>query len=325
MRIVAAEEHFSSTAFDGQLPAHHPGFEWPVSQLRDIGVGRIADMDKHGISTQVLSQTVYNVKDIERCHKTNDQLYEAVKAYPARFAAFACLPTAHPEKAVAEFRRCIRELGFKGALINNTVDGEFLDNREYFPIFQAAADLGVPIYIHPSFPSPTANDVLFSGDTISPEAAFMVSTGAWGWHSEVGLNVVRLISIGLFDKLPNLQIIIGHGGEMVPVMIGRIEDTLGKVMKKAGHRKGPLQCLRENFYITTSGMFTTTPLKTLVDIMPMDRICFSVDYPYASNEDGKRLINSIDFLDAEQMKLFTHGNLDRLLGLDWNENTKAKI
>lgn len=264
---------------------------------------------------QVLSQTVYNVKDIDRCHKTNDQLHEAVKKHPARFAAFACLPTAHPEKAVTEFKRCVRELGFKGALINNTVDGEFLDNRKYFPIFEAAADLGVPIYIHPSFPSAKAHDVLFSGDTISPEAAFMVSTGAWGWHSEVGLNVVRLMSIGLFDKLPNLQIIIGHGGEMVPVMIGRIEDTLGKVMKVAGRKKGPLQCLRENFYITTSGMFTTTPLKTLVDVMPMERICFSVDYPYASNEDGKRLIDSIDFLDAEQMKLFTHRNLDRLLGL----------
>ncbi|KAF4913011.1 Decarboxylase orsB [Colletotrichum viniferum] len=133
------------------------------------------------------------------------------------------------------------------------------------------------------------------------------------------------MSIGLFDKLPNLQIIIGHSGEMVPVMIGRIEDTLGKVMKAAGRKKGPLQGLRENFYITTSGMFTTTPLKTLVDVMPMERICFSVDYPYASNEDGKRLIDSIDFLDAEQMKLSTHRNLDRLLGLGWTENTKAKM
>ncbi|KAF4913012.1 Decarboxylase orsB [Colletotrichum viniferum] len=157
MRIVAAEEHFSSTAFDGQLPAHHPGFDRPVSQLRDIGAGRIADMNKRGISTQ---------------------LHEAVKKHPARFAAFVCLPTAHPERAVEEFKRCIRELGFKGALINNTVDGEFLDNRKYFPIFEAAADLGVPIYIHPSFPSAKAHDVLFSGDTISPEAAFMVSTGA---------------------------------------------------------------------------------------------------------------------------------------------------
>ncbi|KAF9878395.1 hypothetical protein CkaCkLH20_03887 [Colletotrichum karsti] len=315
MRVIAAEEHFSSTAFKGTLPGHHPGFAYPTDKLLDVADGRIADMDRSGITTQVLSQTVYDVNNVEACYRTNDELHEAVKKNPERFAAFACLPTAHPHEAASELKRCVTHLGLKGALINNTVNGEFLDNSKYFPIFEAAAELGVPIYIHPSFPTPELRESLFTGDLIEPAAAFMLSTGAWGWHSEVGLTVVRLMAAGLFEKLPNIQIIIGHGGEMVPVMIGRIEDTMGKVMKHFGYSRGPLQFLRENFYITTSGMFTTTPLKTLVDVMPMERICFSVDYPYASNEDGKRLINSIDFLDKSQMELFTHGNLDRLLGL----------
>ncbi|KAI0006797.1 hypothetical protein F4779DRAFT_548432 [Xylariaceae sp. FL0662B] len=315
MRVVAIEEHFHSQAFSGKVEMHFASYDLPGTKLADVGTGRIEDMDRNGITVQVVSQTVYDVTDVEKCRNTNDQLHQAVKAHPDRLAGFACLPTAHVNEAVAELKRCVGDLGFNGALINNTVNGEFLDNSKYFPLFAAAADLGVPIYIHPSYPTPALRDLLFTGDRIQPGDTFLLSTGVWGWHSEVGLTTVRLIASGLFDRLPDLQLIIGHCGEMVPFMIGRIEDFLGRWMKQAGFTRGPLECLRNNFYMTTSGMFTTAPLKLMKEIMPMDRICFSVDYPFSPNEDGRRLLDSIDFLDSDEMERFAHGNVDRLLHL----------
>jgi len=325
MRTIAIEEHFlakgvkevmqrdapsqqggSNAAFAAELQA----------KLGDLGSTRLKDMDAGGIDLQVISHAVSGVvplsgsEGVRLAREANDQLAAAVTAHPARFAGFATLPMNDPEAAADELERAVRSLGLKGALINGTTNGRFLDDRSFLPILEQAVALDVPIYVHPGVPPVAVREAYYSG--FDPAVNFSLSTAGWGWHSEVGIHALRLILAGVFDRLPTLQIIIGHMGEMLPFMLARINDVLTPVAKHL-QRTVPEYFL-QNFSITTSGFFTDPPLLLALQVMGADRIIFSVDYPYSTNEQGRVFLDSASISPADKEKI-SHLNAERLLKL----------
>lgn len=317
MRTIALEEHFLAAGdsrppgMGGSLPPH-------VSEaLGDLGAVRLAAMDEAGIDVQVISHNVIGHGDAAWARewpgfarKANDQLAAAVSAHPDRFAGFATLPMNDPSAASDELKRTVTSHGFKGAMINGMTEGRFLDHPDFRPVLRTAADLDVPVYLHPGLPPEEVRSVYYSG--LSDEANTALATAAWGWHQETGLHSLRLIMSGVFDELPSLQVIIGHMGEMIPFMLARSTERLTPA---AGHLKlGVDEYFHRNFHITTSGFFTMPPFLTALHTVSVDRILFSVDYPYSANTRGRDFLNSLS-LSPDEIAKISHRNAENLLHL----------
>ncbi|HJT59099.1 MAG TPA: amidohydrolase family protein, partial [Ktedonobacteraceae bacterium] len=240
----------------------------------------------------------------------NDQLATAISAHPTRFAGFATLPMIVPEAAADELERAVRLHGMKGAMINGTTNGHFLDDPSFSSVLERAAALDVPIYIHPAPPPAPVREIYYSG--LEPAVNFALATGGWGWHSETAIHALRLILFGVFDRLPRLRVIIGHMGEMIPFMFVRINDRLTPLAKNLRHPVADY--FLQNFYITTSGFFTEPPLLLALRTMGADRIIFSVDYPYSRNEQGRAFLDTLSISPADKEKI-SHLNAERLLKL----------
>lgn len=286
------------------------------AKLADLGSIRLKDMDAGGIDLQVISHTVLGTvslpgdEGVRLAREANDQLAAAVAAHPDRFAGFATLPMTDPEAAADELERAVRSLGFKGAMINGTTNGRFLDDPSFLPILEPAVALDVPMYVHPAVPPAAVREAYYTGFDLAVN--FSLSTGGWGWHSEAGIHTLRLILAGVFDRLPALQIIIGHMGEIIPFMLARINNVLTPVAKHL-QRTVPEYFL-QNFHITTSGFFTDPPLLLALQVTGADRIIFSVDYPYSTNEQGRAFLDSASISPADKEKI-SHLNAERLLKL----------
>jgi hypothetical protein len=283
--------------------------------LTDLGEKRIADMDAAGIDMQVLSVSAPATQQIDASEavtlsrKANDRLAEAVRAYPERFAGFATLPTPDPIAAADELERTVKELGFKGTLINGHTGGAFLDDQRFWPILERAESLAVPIYLHPTPPTPKVVEVYYSG--LPEPAAGLLATGAWGWHVETGLHALRMIVGGVFDRFPGLNVIVGHMGEGLPFMMGRIEQTLGRL----GGLERPIpDYFQRNFWFTTSAFFTTPPLLCALLVFGADRMIFSVDYPFSDCVQARAFLDGAPLSPADRDKI-AHANAERLLGL----------
>ncbi len=319
MRTITLEEHFitpevlkKSTEIQ---PASRNNFLKAVEEkLLDLGKIRIADMDAAGIDLQIMSLTNAGLDKLDSPTATalardaNDRLADAVNAYPQRFAAFAALDLQQPEKAAAEFERCVRKLGFKGTLIHGTTKGIFLDDARFTPIFEAAQALDVPVYLHPTLPPKCVEDAYFTG--LPGDTGFLLSTAAWGWHVETGMHCLRLMISGLFDRFPKLNIIIGHMGEDLPFSIARAEAVLSRSVSHLKRRLG--EYFQEHFYITNSGYFTVPPLLCTMQVVGTDHILFSVDYPYTPNTVGRKFLDALP-VSVEDLHKISHGNAERLL------------
>jgi predicted TIM-barrel fold metal-dependent hydrolase len=246
----------------------------------------------------------------------NDRIAEAIAAHPDRFAGFAALPTADPHAAANELNRAVTELKFKGALVNGRTQERFLDDQFFWPMFESAEALGVPIYLHPMPPPKAVYDAYYAG--FGDDVGFMLAAPAWGWHIETGLHAVRLILAGVFDRFPALQIIIGHMGEAVPFMLTRIDETLGGATAldpaKLATELSVKEYFHRNFHITTSGIFTDPPLRCAIDTFGADRIMFAVDHPFSDGAQARRFLDQAAITDEERMKT-AHANAERLLGL----------
>jgi len=324
MRIVALEEHISFPQMTRLLPPSlrkEPA--GPAAQmmpkLADITGERLDSMNEAGITMQVLSveNTDVNLLDDNKAPAFaaayNDLVAEKIKDHSGRFAAFAHLPMTAPDAAADELERTVLAYGFKGAMIRGQTNGAFLDAPKFETIFERAEKLGVPIYIHPGLPPQSVVDAYFSdiGHQNGPNQA--IACWGWGWHSETAIHVLRLLAAGTFDKYPKLKIIIGHMGEMLPMMWVRSNRAFQP--GAAGKNQRTLEdTFREQLYITTSGFFTQPPLQLAMDTIGVDNILFSVDYPFSSNQQGIEFLNSINF-PAAQLAQIAHGNADGLLGL----------
>ncbi len=286
------------------------------AKLLDVGEGRIADMDAAGIDMQVLSVSAIHVDMLDSsaanaiARDTNDRMAAAVRAHPTRFAAFSTLALQEPDKAAAELDRCVRDLGFKGAMLNGTSNGQFLDHPRFTPLFEAATALDVPIYLHPAPPPKPVMDAYYGG--LPGSLGFALSTSAWGWHVETGMHSLRLIVSGVFDRFPQLKIIIGHMGENLPFSIARAEMAVGRGAPDL--QRSITEYFRENFYLTTSGYFSTPPFLCMKQVVGIDHTLFSVDYPFSTNDLGRKFLDSLP-LSPQEMEKFAHGNAEKLLRL----------
>jgi predicted TIM-barrel fold metal-dependent hydrolase len=324
MRIVALEEHFSLPALGAPAtpPADMPAtIERVGARMVEVGAARIADMDRSGITMQVLSKAGNHMgpsadmfegdEAIAFARRFNDEGARRIAAFLDRLAGFAHLPNNIPEAAADELERAVRDLGFKGALISGTVRGDFLDNARFAPLLARAEMLDVPLYIHPGLPPAAVRKAYYEG--FAPQISFGLATFAWGWHYETALHVMRLAVSGTFDRYPRLKWIIGHMGEGLPAMLARCEHQFASDLSYLAR---PLaQTITDQVYVTTSGLFTNPPFMAALATFGIDRLMFAIDYPYAANALGRNFLDNLPLPPADIAKL-AHGNADRLLKLN---------
>ncbi len=312
--IIALEEHYA----DAEISATFTGMDANKApklseRLDDVGSLRIREMDEAGIDIQVLSHTAPSVQKLEPeaavrlARAANDRLHQTVLAHPTRFAAFAALPTPDPRGAADELERTVTKLGFKGAMIHGLTRGRFLDEEFFWPVFERAAALDVPLYLHPGIPHPAVMDVYFKDYA---QTWPMFPRAAWGFTMETATQAIRLVMSGVLEKHP-AKIILGHLGEGLPFLLWRIDHSLKRA---GGGAKGFREVFCEHFHITTSGFFSNPALLCSVMEMGIDRIMFSVDYPYVENTLATGWIDKIPLCHEDREKLL-NGNAKRLLKL----------
>ncbi len=328
MRTVALEEHFTVPALTRRIDSAaisrrgfrprtlSPGGPNPLELLPEIGERRLQSMDEAGITVQVLSNTgpgpdlVPGPDGIAMSREMNDHLAATVARRPDRFASFATLPMLVPDAAATELARAVKELGFLGALINGTTNGRFLDHPSYDGLLAAAVELDVPIYVHPHLPPDPVRQAYFSDLPAGP--ARVLESAGWGWHSETAIHVLRMVVAGTLDRHPRLKLIIGHMGEMLPMMLARADEVFALDID---HLKRPVsRAILDQVWLTTSGIFSEPPFLAALQTFGIDRIMFSVDYPYAPNKKGRAFLDRISLAPADMAKL-THANADALLRL----------
>lgn len=329
MRVVALEEHFTvpalvqkyikpeAIAARGFRPRRlAPGRVNPLELAPELGERRLKSMDDAGVTVHVISNTgpgpdlVPGADGVTLARELNDQLANLCAKNPKRFAGWAVLPMASPKDCAAELRRAVKDLGFVGAMINGTTEGKFLDDPSYDDILAASVELDVPVYIHPHLPPDAVRKAYYDG--LEPGAGRVLESAGWGWHSEVAIHTLRLVMAGTLDKHRKLKVIIGHMGEMLPVMLVRVDETS---VADVGHlQRPPSQQILEQVWITTSGIFSQPPFLAALQTFGIDRIMFSVDYPYALDAQGRTFLNEVCLAPADMAKL-CHGNADALLKL----------
>jgi predicted TIM-barrel fold metal-dependent hydrolase len=239
--------------------------------------------------------------------RVNDRLAAICAQKPDRFAAFAALPTAVPDAAADELSRCVEKLGFKGAMIHGTANGQFLDDKRFWPIFERAAKLDVPIYLHPSIPMQAVMDAYYKEYV---KEFPMVIRAAWGFTVETATQAIRLVLCGIFDKYPDLKIILGHLGETLPFLVWRIDQSLSR--PGAGRSLSFRDVFCNHFYLTTSGNFSNPALLCCVQEMGVDRIMFAVDWPFVANPLGTKWMETVPLCDEDKIKILS-GNAKRVL------------
>ncbi len=328
MRTIGLEEHYATPSFLEKLSnLNRSQYKNPSSifglataeimkDLADLSERRISAMDSAGLDMAVLSLLspgVQQIADSEEAitlaQDANDYVAEAVKRFPNRFAAFATLPTVVPEIAADELEKRVKRDGFKGGVINGRTGDHYMDKKNFWPIFEKAEALNVPLYLHPVRPPQKVIDAYYSG--FSNEVSITLSDFAMGWHIETAVHIVRLILGGVFDRFPNLQIIIGHLGESLPFFLSRLEETLPRRVTKLERPIGSY--LRENIYYTFSGY---TYLPNFLDLylqVGASRILLSTDYPSLHDmERSLTFLYNLPISPAEK-HMIAHGNAERLL------------
>jgi 5-carboxyvanillate decarboxylase len=282
------------------------------NQLYDLGTGRINEMDTHGLDVQVLSLfapgvQVFDAETASRlARQFNDLLGAAIKEHPKRFVGLACVAPQKPDEAADELERAVKELGCKGAVINGHTKGEYPDNRKNWVIFERAERLNVPIYLHPRCPAP---------DMMKPYLDHpLLATAIWGYAAEAGLQAMRLIFSGVFDEFPRLKFILGHLGEGIPFFLARIDNRYLRIRVPKTLKKLPSQYFKENFAVTTSGMYTHAPLLLVLSVLGPDNVLFAVDYPFEDPEEAVLFMDKAPISDLDREKI-CHLNAERIFSL----------
>jgi len=310
--VIALEEHY----YDPEIAKTFDGPEGRAPEIRrrldDLGELRLKEMDEAGIDVQVLSHGAPSTQRLDAptavrlARDANDRLAKVIAARPDRFAGFAALPTPDPKAAAAELERTISELGFKGAMVHGLTNGVFFDDKRFWPIFERAQALDVPLYVHPAAPHSAVVDAYYK-DYVKDFPAIL--NAAWGFTVETATQGIRLVLSGVFDAYPDLKIILGHMGEGLPFLLWRIDHALSR----PGNRRIAFrEQFSRHFYITTSGNFSTPALLCSMMELGVDRILFSVDWPFVQNVPGTKWMSELQ-LSAEDKTKILSGNAKRLL------------
>lgn len=321
MKLIGIEEHFLTTEVKDAwsaigLEAADPSVAFhggPLGKrLADLAEERLSLMDETGLDVQVLSLTTPSLHDlgpdsVDLARRVNDAVAEAVARHPDRFQALATLPVASPDEAALELERCVKTLGFKGTMLCGRVGHRNLDHADLLPIFQSAAALKAPILLHPRAPEKCVRDAYYSGFSPQVDAAF--SCFGLGWHYDAGIQFLRLVLAGHFDRFPNLQVILGHWGELVLFYAERIAN----MDRVSGLKQSMTTYFRRNLSVTASGIYLPHYLEQAARIVGYDRLLFSADYPYQyrAGYDARRFLENCG-LDQAATQGFAHGNWERL-------------
>ncbi len=320
---IALEEHFAIPETLMDSAGFVPEVYWIElkARLLDIQDKRLTLMDAHGIETMILSLNAPAVqaiaetgRAIEIARRANDALAEECARRPDRFRAFAALPMQDPEEAASELERCVKELGFVGALVNGFSQRSdtdallYYDLPEYRGFWATVAGLDAPFYLHPRNPLPEDSRI-YAGHP-------WLMGPTWAFAQETAVHALRLMGSGLFDDHPNLRIILGHMGEGLPYMMWRIDNRNAwvKVPPNYPAKRRIADYFCENFYITTSGNFRT---QTLIDAMleiGSDRILFSTDWPFENIDHAAGWFDNATIAEADRQKI-GRGNAKALFGL----------
>ncbi|MFJ5678337.1 amidohydrolase family protein [Streptomyces sp. NPDC093097] len=348
MKVIGFEEHYKIPAIH-EANKNSPGeliydvwkkagrFEtdaqggWPAG-IYDLGEGRIAAMDEAGIDVQILSHTYPGPEILEPSiavdltRQANDAVSAAISKHPERFLGFATLPMRDPAAAASELERVVRDHRFVGALINGHVNGRFLDDKFFWPVFECAEALNVPIYLHPTLPPQPVIDAYYSG--FDPYVSTNMSAAGLGWHLDTGIHCIRLILGGVFDRFPNLQIIVGHHFEALGWMAWRTDYSfIGEA--SGGLKRTVKEYLRENFYggilagdfrnqesgdVDSSWSLSYNAFRAMVGVLGIDRILFTTDWPYANMKAARQFLDHMPINLGDKEKI-AHLNAERLLRL----------
>lgn len=347
MKVIALEEHYRLAAVQDANADHpftalmdkqlvgggkgaNPQGDWPPG-VSDIDEGRIAAMDAAGIDIQILSHSAPGTETIEPslavdlAKLANDAVSAAVRKHPDRFRGFAALPMRDPTAAAAELERTVRESGFVGAMINGHVDGRYLDDKFFWPVFESAEALGVPIYVHPTLPPLPVVDAYYSG--FSPYVSARLSAAGVGWHIDTAIHCLRLIFGGVFDRFPDLQIIVGHHFEALTWMAWRTEYAFP--VKVTGLKRTIKEYFQNNFYggilagefahqhpraVDPSWSLSFSAYQSMLNLIGIDRIVFTTDYPYGNITAGRQFLEQMPISTTDKAKI-AHLNAERLLKL----------
>jgi hypothetical protein len=324
MKLIGLEEHFVTADVLAAWQALDPRLQDVAQQhsdqgeigdkLRDLAARRIADMDESGLDVQVLSLTAPGVQSLEPAEAvalqaaTNDLIAQTVRLHPDRFQGFATLATPEPSAAARELERAVTQLGLNGALLFGRTRERNLDHPDNWPIFEAAAALRAPLYIHPQSPVPAVREALYSGFGDDIDSAF--ATFGLGWHYETGVQILRLVLAGVFDRFPDLQLITGHWGEVVLFYLDRIDNMAGP----AKLQRPISEYFREHLFVTPAGMWSQRYLRWTREVLGAERILFSSDYPYRFTPEGgaRRFLEDADLSQTDRDAI-AHGNWERLV------------
>lgn len=277
---------------------------------------RIEGMDVNGIDTQILStaqpiQCLPENKAIDLSRKINDRFAEIAHKYPSRFGGFFVLPWQNTEAAVREIERAVTELGLTAAqLFGRPAENAMLDDPKFSPILAKLEQLDVPLSLHPGQPLLEVQHAYYAG--FSKEVTARFSLESYGWHNEAGIQVIRLILSGALDKYPKLKLISGHWGEMVPFFLERLDDTLP--MGATGLKRTISQTYRDQIYVTPSGMLYTPNFIFCKQVLGIERIMFSMDYPYVTMTGARSWLGNLPVSENEKAS-FAHLNAEKLLKL----------
>lgn len=331
-KVIAVEEHFMS---EGVNKAYKEIFEKNTTDpaqiakasfidafvskgfITEVGEKRLAKMDETGVDVQIISygnnSPMYLDAEyaIPLCRQANDDLAEYCKTAPDRFYGFAALPIADVDAAVKELECCVKELNFKGVVFNGGIDGKFLDDEKFFRIFEKAAELKVPVQLHPGEVDSKVSSHYYQGSWPMSVANIFAGHGI-GWHYDSGMQYVRMILSGVFDKLPDLTMICGHWGEILPYYFNRMDTTL--TPEVTGLKHNISYYFENNMYITPSGMFFEDDFRFCLDKVGAERIMWATDYPYRINSNSKEFLENFELDDQDKEKI-AHGNAEKLFGI----------
>ena len=306
--IIAIEEHFTSPKLL-ELIAPRDG---PTQQRLNTLTGvRLKEMDEAGVDLAVLSENAPAANNLApdiavlAARASNDFLHETIRANAGRFAGFATLPLPDPKASADELERCVTRLGFHGAMVMGTSHGLFLDDKRFWPIFERAEKLDVPIYIHPAPMQPAVLDTYFTGHAAPMQGPPL------GWGIETLTHSFRLITSGVLDQYPGTKIIIGHLGEMAPFTLWRTDHNVARFVKLP---KSFADYYRTHFWLTTSGAFQDSALLCSIAEMGLDRVLFAIDWPYIDNTLGVQWLKKAPLSQVDRAAIFS-GNARKLLKL----------
>lgn len=326
MKLITVEEHYTPSWLVKE-PA--PPEKAPVvpgtlvdaplledmSRMFDLSEKRLKDMDADGVTMQVVSAAIGQLFPKEnaaaQCRMLNTDIANKVKEHPDRFAAFATIPVNAPEACAEELEYAVKELGMVGSIIGGRIGSKFLSEECFDEFLAKSEELGVPIYLHPNEPPKEVTDICYR-EGLRPEVTASLARYGFGWHVDTGIHMLNMVLTGVFDRYPKLQMILGHWGEFLPYFFDRFDASMPAEF--VGLKHNPSYYLRNNMYITPSGIFTPALLEYCISMVGVDRILFSIDYPCCASTGKEKILNHPMLCVEDKEKIF-YKNAEKLLKL----------